>query len=837
MFQTLLPSPAMVQRLTLGIAEWPSRVGGSTIFRLAIARLVIFRLAIARLAIGLLLSGLPVAALAQTPSLELTEMRPCVGRVGSTFSASLLGAHLAEAEQLIFSHPGIQATVLPQVSRYIDPSNDAPQDPQRFVSGQFTINIDANVPAGYYDVRAVGRFGLSNPRRFFVCQSPVIPLPAERSLGGEVPRLSAAGLVLDRCVAQERQSYAIGLQAGDRLRLSGIAAELDSAAIPVVTLRSPAGHEIESARAVATFPASIDYQVPAAGEYQVQVHDFLFRGGDGFHFALESRITSVDAHPNDPAPGGTVGERVAGELERFCSPAFFLPPLMLEASGEQPLDDGMTRSVLAPGARLSPAFGQVSAETGLQDFRAIDSLQGKSSPLPLRVYGRFSPDSKPSRFDFSLTEAQSVSLQVASADWGQLTDPRVLVFKIERSENDSESLQAIAQLDDPPALGNPDVMLQRRDPQLNFSLAAGEYRVLLQDNITGIRPPGSTDFLVTLQANQPTFSLIAYRPTPNNNPVAARPIASNLMPGGTETINVLVLRHNGFNEAIELEVAGLPESIVYEKTIVPPGQSIAAIVLSCQDQAPAWTGAISVMGVAESNWDTPQSTPGSETPRCEAFVTAIPVCITQAATPQRNAVRWRTVNELMLHVNDAETAPLSVQPVVMTSAVDASQVEADLPQVPQVNRGEKMTIRLQVTRRSGGDGRCVLRPQGVPPGVSVGEVAIEADQSEASLEVQIAPDAALGPFTLSWNCETKIKWAANPQALAREELYLQELQQFLEKATSAGGANLPDPEKLTAAIASVTASIETLKQGVALQEPTVFLPVPSVRFQVTEKQP
>src|SRR5205807_7028435 len=56
----------------------------------------------------------------------------------------IAGADLEGVESLLFDHPGLKAEFVKE--------------------RRFRLNIAADVPPGTYDVRLVGRFGVSNPR-------------------------------------------------------------------------------------------------------------------------------------------------------------------------------------------------------------------------------------------------------------------------------------------------------------------------------------------------------------------------------------------------------------------------------------------------------------------------------------------------------------------------------------------------------------------------------------------------------------------------------------------------------------------------------------------------
>ena len=100
---------------------------------------------------------------AQLPSTQLFAIFPTGGQAGQVVDLQLTRGHdLEEIHRVIFNHPGISA--LPKLENVADTLKD--------VSNPFTVTISADVPPGPYEVRAVGLYGVSNPRTFVVGTQP-----------------------------------------------------------------------------------------------------------------------------------------------------------------------------------------------------------------------------------------------------------------------------------------------------------------------------------------------------------------------------------------------------------------------------------------------------------------------------------------------------------------------------------------------------------------------------------------------------------------------------------------------------------------------------------------
>ena len=102
-----------------------------------------------------------IALTANFPYVQLLTIFPSGGKQGSTIEISVTGVEMDQVNKLYFSHPGIISSPIP-----VDPLT-LTTELDRF-SDKFKVKIGKNVPTGIYEVRIVGRYGISNARAFFV---------------------------------------------------------------------------------------------------------------------------------------------------------------------------------------------------------------------------------------------------------------------------------------------------------------------------------------------------------------------------------------------------------------------------------------------------------------------------------------------------------------------------------------------------------------------------------------------------------------------------------------------------------------------------------------------
>jgi len=689
-------------------------------------------------------------AMAQLPTIELHALSQPAGQAGSTFQLTLLGARTDEPQSLLFTGDpaAISAVAGTGETRLL---NNFPTP-----ANHFDVTIAADATPGLTEVRALGRFGLSNPRRFLVTTKPVqLAEGGHHDIATALP-LATDQIVFDRCGPQKLNYYRVTLSAGTRLRAVAYAQSIDSRATLIFSLSNADGKELQRGYAIGGWPAEIDYESTAEQEVFLAVHDLLYQGGTDYPYLLEA-VSSASGDQSYPL-----------ELNRSLRPTLSTAEQQTESADTAASDPAADQP-----PRTIPFVAEGTLGQGVNDF------------------------------DFTATAGQQLSIRVRSASAGQLTDPRIVVYKREGESAEQWKYTQIAEQDDPPSVGRPDVRVRRYDPELLWTAPEeATYRISVRDNQTGTRPQDAVGFALSVSEIRAGFQLVAYRPFPHSNPATARPFGTNLMRGGTESVHVLTLREDGYAGPITASIEDLPEGLTCDPMIIPAGQNEATLILRASEDAPEWQGTLSVVGSADI---------GEQPVEAKAqFATVV-----WSATPTRNAVEHRETSELMAAVNAADIAPLLVELGAGTTT--------------EVKAGEKISLPIKATRREGAQAEIILRPQHLPPKVPLGEIRIPADQSEAAPELTIPADAPPGEYTWWMQCETKVKFKPNPQALAREEAYLAKLQGAGEAATDE-----TEKQRIAETITKVTAAIEELKKQTAEQDFTVWLPSSPHRIRIVQ---
>jgi hypothetical protein len=229
--------------------------------------------------IGMLLLISPFAyGQASYPQPRLQAVFPPGGKLGTTVEVTLTGTDLDDARSLVFSHPGLQAELIP-------PPPPDPKKPGQPAPVKFRVRIAADVPPGIYDVRMVGRFGISNPRAFCVGELDEL---LEQEPNNDVDQAQKVPLnvtingVINPNV--DVDYFAFEGKKGQRVVVWCQAVSVDSRLDPQVQIFSAEGRQLAINRRYRDREAVADAVLPGDGLYYVRLVEFTHQAGGVEHF-------------------------------------------------------------------------------------------------------------------------------------------------------------------------------------------------------------------------------------------------------------------------------------------------------------------------------------------------------------------------------------------------------------------------------------------------------------------------------------------------------------------------------------------------------------------------
>lgn len=784
-------------------------------------------------------------AIAQLPTARLLSIYPLGGRQGAEVAVTISGNDLDEATRLSFSHPGI--TAQPKLA-----------EPQPFqaqrqsVANQFLVTIASDVPVGEYQVRAAGRFGISNPRAFVVGDRPEA-LETEpnntREQAGEI----ALGSVIDgQADGATPDFFRFRLAAGQRVLIECRGPRLDSQMDPTLLLFDAAGRELAGERRSGRLGATLDFAAPADGEYAVRVFDFLYRGGNEYPYQLavgsQPLIDFVLPPAGQPGtktqftlygrnlPGGVPAEGViigGRQLEKLAVEidvpsgdaaaelrysGFVRPP-------ETVLDGFEYRLQTPAGASNAVLIGYATAPIVSEQEPNDSPAAAQRVAAPCEYAGQFATARDQDWITFDAKKDEVYWIEVFSQRLGLATDPSFVLQRVKKNDKGEEQTSDVRQEDDfGPNVGGQVFNTNTGDPQYHFVVPDdGTYRLMVRDLYAAGDP--RSIYRLSIRAERPDFRIVAF-PHPLSNQQGNQQAnqqqpavwSTLLRKGGSEALPVLAFRRDGFAGEIELAVEGLPPGVHAAPAVIGPGKNSTTLVLTADENSAEWSGSFRIVGKGRAG----------ETDVVRAARAGTIVWPSQPNGPPGVA---RMATDLALTVS-SETAQFTVTP--------------GQDQKWEVSRGGKLEIPIKITRRGDFKDKVTFNPLDLPPNVQSGNFTISGNQSDGKLALSVGGSAPLGTYTFYLRADAKLSYRRNPEAVAAAAAEKQRLDAVVAELNAKVAAEAKSADDAHAAEAAAqakaageaqAAAAKRLKEAEDAARPKnidVLAPV-AITLKITEK--
>ncbi|HEY1190207.1 MAG TPA: PPC domain-containing protein [Gemmata sp.] len=549
------------------------------------------------LALGLLAAPLAVAQQASYPAPLLKAVTPPGGRAGTTVEVTLVGDDIDETTALHFSDPGLKAERLPDPPA--DPKQKNPPPPPI----RFKITIPANAPHGIHDVRAVGKWGISNPRAFVVGGLPEVSAKEPNSDVPDAQRIEI-GTTANGTIANKTDVdyFTFAGKKGQGVVIHCAASTIDSRLSADLRLFSRDGSELAAGKFYRDGDAVISRTLPDDGDYLVRLCDFAYQGGgpESVYRLTVSAGPWIDAaYP----PVVTAGKANAVTLYGRNLPGGKPAP-------EFPGRDALGVTVTPPGelpafpGRLLPRVGTVSgfghqlagsnpvwlalADGPLVlDNESNDTLEtAQAVPFPCDVCGRF--EKRGDRDHYALT-AKKGDVIVVEGFADRLRAPVDLYFTMRRSDTG----QVLGEYDahpDLPATVNR-FFTYSDDPLARLTVPAdGTYDIMV-GNRNNARPGPRDVYWLNVRRERPDFHLVVV----GNHESGA---GLTLHRGASQAVQVVCFRQDGFDGEITLTAEALPPGVTCRPQVLGPKLKEGAVVLTVASNAADAAGAFTITGAA-----------------------------------------------------------------------------------------------------------------------------------------------------------------------------------------------------------------------------------------------
>ncbi len=727
----------------------------------------------------------PLLAQQQQPGPPLGRLDtifPCGAKAGTTVEVQLAGADLDETASLVFSHPGIKSELIKEIEETpkVDPKDtkkDQPKpkrkrDQQSTPGARFRVTVPPDVPVGQYDVRAIHKWGVSNPRAFCVGDLTEVIEKEPNNDDSEAQRIEVNSTVNGVIATPtDVDFYIFSGKKGQRVVVSCVTSSIDSKARPMIEIFDRSGRRLAFNRNYNGSDAVTD-AVLEDGDYLIRVSEFTYTQGSPQHFYRLSVSTApwIDAvyppmvEPGKPAhvtlygrnlPGGVAepGAFVDGRpLEKLAvtidPPADPLATQRLSFKGRiEPRSagvDGFEYRIKGRGGFSNPALiAFATAKVVLEKEPNDKPEEAQNIPVPCEVAGRIDKRSDRDWYAFDAKKGEVFSMELFSDRLGVPSD---LYFTFKKDKATSEIEE-----DDNPDILNLQQFYNRTSDPKTYRFAAtedGRYLVGVGSRESNFLYGPRIVYRLRVTPEKPDFRLIVM-PATNYQPET-----TVLEADGNQYLDVFVFRNDGFNDPITLSAEGLPKGVSCPPAIIGTGQKQGVLVLSAAADAPAFNGTFTVRGTAVIN--------GQKVVR-----EARPATITWGVQQQQNIPTVVRLDQgLYLAVREKARFKVTLE---LENAFVKKDEKAGQPILLKPN--EKLTVPFKIVRQ--GDNKTPITLQQVGLGanpqqslitVNNGQplAPIAADKNDGNFVIDLKPNITPGTYAVTLKATTPIQFTKDP---------------------------------------------------------------------------
>lgn len=669
------------------------------------------------------------SALADLPSPRLDRLTPMGGTAGSSLEVEITGNDLDEATTLIFDHPGLKAEHLKE--------------------RKFKLTIAGDIPMGTYDVRVLGKYGISSPRLFQVSRSLAEVVEKEPNDETSTAQPVTVNSIVNGTSDNNREDfYRFALKQGQRVIVECQAQRLDSMLDATLTLTDASGKQLAANGDWFGLDPLIDFVAPTNGDYFVSVCDLTFRGGFPYRLFITDQAHVENVFPRaiqvgKPAHitvlgrnlGGTakpskwtIGEQRLDELsETITAPADVLT-LGSYRFSEHPT----THSVLPTAATCTltgftirgvPVLAADIAVT-LEAEPNDDAKKPQSLALPAVVSGRLDKERDADWFEIEVKEDGSYAFDVYCERIGGRADPYLVVL----DDKDAR----VAELDDFGARVNAfDGHL--RDPSGSVNLSKNrKYRLLVQDRYR--RGGARFQYVLTVRKPQADFYPAVIH---SQNP---GPAGTTIRKGGTAYLDVVIHNKEGFGGSLTISAVGLPKGLHVLPTKIN-NDTRGVVVLWADADVPDYVGPIKLVATGKGG---------------DAEIKREVRPYTRVWTVA-NAASSRPTRELVVAISESA-------PYAMKFTTDRIEVEA----------GKKVDLKLQVERLwPDFKGSINVIPLSFPGPIKMGAFTVAEGKNEGTATIEVQGGARPGEYTIAVMGQGQVPFSKDAKAATKPNTLVQ----------------------------------------------------------------
>lgn len=431
----------------------------------------------------------------------------------------------------------------------------------------------------------------------------------------------------------------------------------------------------------------------------------------------------------------------------------------------------------------------IATTAGAKGTTVAESSEIPRIPFPADHTFEIPESGTPIRYDVALQAGQKVLVALETPPNSPATDLQLVIERVIAEPDKPVRFEKIVEQDDYVQLNGSSMQQRDTDPMVFFAApATGDYRLTIRDLQSTSNDAEKKQVELTIDSPKPSFDVFAMLPHASNNPTQSLHHGYFARRGQHLAIEVGVEAIAGFFDdlkgevtlidglvkvpydipwiwPIEVTAEGLPEGITCQPAILDRAHRRSFVLLTTNDTAPAWSGPINLIASVKTDQ--------SELRKQVRWIEM------RRPDPQgKGRVPLSEVDSVHLALTDSETMPLTIE-------LGSAESKAF-----QGKRGTAIKVPVKLVRSEATKGKVTLRPLGLPADVSSGEIALEGENLQGEIQINLGGNAVLGTFRFLLNAEVETPWPRNPQALDRERAYVQELETLLTSTEESAKASL-----------------------------------------------
>jgi hypothetical protein len=729
-------------------------------------------------------------AQAHWPSIELQSLSRLGGSIGTSFETSFVdGVYSDEIDELVFSKPAATAS----------PIYDSPKPHQdestKIGTGRFQVTIPTSATEGFIDARVKGRFGLSNSRRFWITKEPWQVEPWKLTSPSEPKELKPNIVFQNRFEPRYRNYYRLNVEDPKMIHLAILSRVLDSQSEIDLSLLGPDGRKVASFDAGRNNPVS-SWKIDQAGAYTLVLNDRLFRGGNGFSYALLWK--DVIESENDALV----------DRWKFLASRRFSHPNLQYGSSDSETEESRFFQIPYSQTALSPKILTLRPPTSNARrlaHREVDypKNQSCSVPIPSLIEGTFDFNLDEDWFEVELDENESIVAEIVSERIGERTDPIIAVYRVAQDANSNERLEMVVKGDDLEASNDPMSFSSRDSSVVIKASQSGKYRILVRDQQRISSSSYRSRYVLELRQPKPGFQLMAYWAYPGRDRVKSKAISPTLIQSGSLALAVRAYRHDGWTGSIDVRIQNAPEFLGNQEITLVPQQSIGHCILVGTKESFDWIPNLQIIGSSAIGDD-----------RSEQIAQSAEYIWGPSETFRAPIVRL--TDSIPFAFESRDKLPIAIKLGGSTPTTS-----------PQ---GTTLKIPVKVDRSENAKQPVIIRLVDLPPSTKAKDLKIEADQDSGEVEVNIPEATPIGQYSIWAQSETKVTMPVNPQSLERAKEKLANLERLQNDSSDS------NTDKLRSLIKETTDLVTKLQDSTKPKSFDLQLPSNQLLIQVVEKE-